>query len=142
MQIREISLKELDIAFELVKELRVDLEYDEFEDLVYEMRHQEYKMFGIFEKDKLITYAGLCVLVNLYHKRHLYLYDFVTTSSLKSKGYGSKMMEYLYDYARLRNCENFVLSSGLQRKEAHRFYEREGFNKKSYLFVKTLHVSI
>jgi GNAT superfamily N-acetyltransferase len=142
MQIREISLKELDIAFELVKELRVDLEYDEFEDLVYEMRHQEYKMFGIFEQDRLITYAGLSVLVNLYHKRHIYLYDFVTTSSLKNRGYGSKMMQYLYDYARLRECENFVLSSGLQREITHKFYEKEGFNKKSFLFVKTLHVRV
>ena len=138
MQIREISLKELDIAFELVKELRTELEYGEFEDLIYEMRHQEYKMFGIFEKEKLITYAGLSILVNLYHKRHLYLYDFVTTSSLKYNGYGTKMMEYLYDYARLRNCENFVLSSGLHRKEAHKFYEKEGFEKKSFLFLKTL----
>ncbi len=136
MQIREISLKELDIAYKCVKELRTTLSYDEFEDLVYEMRHQEYKMFGIFERGELITYAGISILVNLYHKRHLYLYDLVTVSSSRSKGYGKIMLEYLYDYAKIQNCENIVLSSGFMKEDAHRFYEKEEFNKKSYLFVK------
>ena len=138
MQIREISLKELDVAFEVVKELRTELTYDEFEDLIYEMQHQNYKMFGIFERGKLITYAGVSILVNLYHKRHLYLYDLVTLSSRRSGGYGKTMLEYLYDYAKIQNCENIVLSSGFIREDAHRFYEKEEFNKKSYLFVKAL----
>ncbi|MEA3521828.1 MAG: GNAT family N-acetyltransferase [Campylobacterota bacterium] len=136
MQIREISLKELDVAYELVQELREALTYDEFEDLVYEMRHQEYKMFGIFVQDELLTYAGVSVLINLYHKRHLYLFDLVTKSSSRSKGYAKSMLNYLNDYAKIQNCENIVLSSGLIREDAHRFYKREGFDKKSYLFVK------
>ncbi len=138
MQIREISLKELDVAFEVVKELRTELTYDEFEDLIYEMQHQNYKMFGIFERGELITYAGVSVLVNLYQKRHLYLYDLVTISSYRSGGYGKTMLEYLYDYAKIQNCENIVLSSGFMKEDAHRFYKKEEFNKKSYLFVKAL----
>lgn len=138
MQIREISLKELDSAYALIKELRSNLEYDEFEDLVYEMRHQEYKMFGIYESQQLITYAGLSVLINLYHKRHLYIFDLVTTSAYRSQGYGHTMLAYLYDYAKIRNCENVVLSSGFERERSHHFYEKEGFQKRSYLFVKPL----
>ncbi len=138
MQIREISLKELDVAYNCVKELRTKLTYDEFEDLVYAMRHQEYKMFGIFERGELVTFAGMSILVNLYHKRHLYLYDLVTSSSFRSKGYGKTMLEYLYDYAKIQNCENIVLSSAFTREDAHRFYEKENFHKKSYLFVKVL----
>ncbi|MEA1918834.1 MAG: GNAT family N-acetyltransferase [Campylobacterota bacterium] len=138
MQIREISLKELDIAYELVKELRTTLSYDEFEDLVYEMRHQEYKMFGIFEGDTLISYAGVSVLINLYHKRHLYIFDLVTKVTHRSQTFGRQILEYLEDYARLRQCEHLVLSSGAQREKAHHFYEREGFEKKSSLFVKSI----
>ncbi len=138
MQIREISLQELDDAYTLVKQLRPDLSYDAFEDLVYEMRHQEYRMFGIFEKEVLITYSGCSVLVNLYHKRHLYLYDFVTDSSYRYQGYGKKMLVYLEDYARVHQCENIVLSSALHREETHQFYEKKGFDKRSYLFVKSV----
>jgi len=138
MQIREITLKELYIAYELVKQLRPQLSYDEFEDLVYEMRHVEYKMIGLFEKEQLISYAGVTIQTNLYHKRHLYIFDLVTDKVFRSQGYGKSMMEYLKDYAKMAACQNLVLSSGLQREAAHRFYEADGFEKKSYLFVKAI----
>jgi GNAT superfamily N-acetyltransferase len=48
------------------------------------------------------------------------------------------MMDYLRDYAKTAACEHLVLSSGLQREDAHRFYEKEGFAKKSYLFVRAI----
>jgi GNAT superfamily N-acetyltransferase len=138
MQIREITLKELYTAYELVKELRKELSYDEFEDLIYDMRHMEYKMMGIFEKEQLICYAGVAVQTNLYHKRHLYIFDLVTDVKYRSRGYGGMMLEYLRDYAKTAACEYLVLSSGLQREDAHRFYEKEGFLKKSYLFVHAI----
>lgn len=136
MQIRELGLTELETAYEVLKELRTALSYEAFEDLVYEMRHQEYKMFGIFEKGELVTYAGVSVQVNLYWKRHLFVYDLVTKSVHRNKGYGKEMLLYLGDIARMYQCEHLALTSGLQRKEAHRFYEREGFDKASYAFVK------
>jgi len=138
MQIREITLQELETVYEVVKQLRVDLSYKEFEDLIYDMRHMEYKMIGVFEGESLITYAGVAIQTNLYHKRHLFVFDLVTDEKYQSKGYGAMMMEYLHDYAKMGMCENIVLSSGLGRKDAHRFYEKEGFAKKSYVFVKPL----
>jgi len=138
MQIREMTLKELDTVYNLLVQLRDELSYEEFEDLIYEMRHMEYKMIGIFEKEKLISYAGVAVQTNLYHKRHLYIFDLVTDVAQRSQGYGKMMLEYLKDYAKMAACENMVLSSGVQREEAHRFYEADGFVKKSYLFVKSL----
>jgi len=138
MQIREMTLKELYTVYELLKQLRVDLSYDEFEDLIYDMRHMDYKMIGMFEKERLLSYAGVAVQTNLYHKRHLYIFDLVTDEAHRSQGYGKMMMEYLQDYAKMAACEHLVLSSGLQREDAHRFYESEGFEKKSYLFVKNI----
>jgi GNAT superfamily N-acetyltransferase len=138
MQIREMNLKELYTVYDLLKELRESLSYDEFEDLIYDMRHMEYKMIGLFERGELVSYAGVAVQTNLYHKRHLYIFDLVTQKAFRSRGYGKMMMEYLCDYAKTAACENLVLSSGLQREEAHRFYEKEGFDKKSYLFVKAI----
>jgi len=138
MQIREMTLKELYAVYDVLKQLREGLSYEEFEDLIYDMRHMEYKMIGLFEKEQLITYAGVAVQTNLYHKRHLYIFDLVTDELFRSRGYGRSMLDYLHDYAKMAACENLVLSSGLQREDAHRFYETEGFTKKSYLFVRTI----
>jgi len=133
-----MTLKELYTVYDVLKQLRSELSYEEFEDLIYDMRHMEYKMFGILEKGELVCYSGVAVQTNLYHKRHLYIFDLVTDEKYRSQGYGKMMLEYLYDYAKTAACENLVLSSGLQRKKAHDFYEKSGFEKKSYLFVKSV----
>ncbi len=138
MQIRELDLKELESVYEVLSQLRVDLSYKEFEDLIYDMRHMEYKMIGIMEKEELICYAGVGVQTNLYHKRHLYVFDLVTDKKYRAKGYAKMMLEYLVDYAKMAMCENIVLSSGLHREEAHRFYEKNGFVKKSFILLKAL----
>ena len=138
MQIREMSLKELDTIYEVVKQLRVSLSYKEFEDLIYDMRHMEYKMIGILEKGELISYAGVAVQTNLYHKRHLFVFDLVTDEKNRGKGYGKIMLDYLVDFANVSMCENLVLSSGFAKEEAHKFYEINGYEKKSFVFLKEL----
>lgn len=138
MQIRELDLKELPEAFEVLTQLRIGLVYEEFEDLVYEMRHKEYKMIGVFEGIELVTFAGVFVQTNLYYKRHLFVDDLVTYDSFRSRGYGDAIMDYLINYAKVAMCENIVLSSGIERTDAHRFYEKMGFEKKSFVFVKAV----
>ena len=138
MQIREMSLKELEDIYEVVKQLRTSLTYKEFEDLIYDMRHMEYKMIGILEKGEIITYAGVAVQTNLYHKRHLYVFDLVTDEVFRAKGYGKIMLDYLVDFANVSMCENIVLSSGFAKEKAHKFYEKNGYEKKSFVFLKNL----
>jgi len=138
MQIRELDLKELQTVYEVISQLRTELSYKEFEDLIYDMRHMEYKMIGIMEGEELFAYAGVAVQTNLYHKRHLYVFDLVTDKKYRAKGYGKMMLDYLVDYAKMGMCENIVLSSGFAKEDAHRFYEENGFDKKSFIFLKTL----
>jgi len=138
MQIRELNLKELYTVYDVIKQLRLALSYKEFEDLIYDMRHMEYKMFGIMEGEELITYAGVAIQTNLYHKRHLYVFDLVSDEKYRSRGYGAMMLEYLEDYAKTCMCENIVLSSNFERENAHKFYEKNGFDKKSYIFLKSI----
>ncbi len=141
MQIREMSLKELDTIYEVLVQLRVNLSFKEFDDLVYDMREMNYKMIGLFEREKLITYAGVAVQTNFYHKRHLYVFDLVTDKEYRSQNYGYEMLDYLEVYAKTAMCENIVLSSGLQCESAHKFYEKNGFSKKSFVFLKEVRAS-
>ncbi|WP_457743561.1 GNAT family N-acetyltransferase [Sulfurimonas sp.] len=138
MQIRELDLKELESAWAVVGQLRTQLTYNEFEDLIYDMRDSNYTMFGIFERGELFTYAGVVISTNLYHKRHLFIHELVTDEKHRSKGYGKMMLDYLCDYAKVGACQNIVLSSGTGRVEAHSFYKSNEFEKKSFVFVKAL----
>jgi len=138
MQIRELDLKELYTAYDVLKQLRINLSYKEFEDLIYDMRDMNYKMIGIFDDEELITYAGVNVQTNLYHKRHLFVFDLVTDEKYRGKKYGKMMLEYLHDYAKMGMCENIVLSSGLEKVDAHKFYENQGYSKKSFVYLKSV----
>jgi GNAT superfamily N-acetyltransferase len=60
----------------------------------------------------------------------------VSDEKYRSGGYGAMMLEYLEDYAKTCMCENIVLSSSFERENAHKFYEKNGFDKKSYIFLK------
>lgn len=108
MQIRELDLKELYTAYEVVSELYENLSYNEFEDLIYEMRYMEYKMIGIFEREALISYAGVAVLTTLKEKRHLRVFDFVTSKKQDVQKYDAILKEYLQDYARVAMCDKVL----------------------------------
>jgi ribosomal protein S18 acetylase RimI-like enzyme len=138
MQIRELNLKELQTAWEVLSQLRTDIDYNEFENLVYAMRESNYTMIGIFEKSELLTYAGVSINTNLFYKRHLFVHELVTDIQYRLQGYAKMMLDYLYDYAKMGACENIVLFSEDETKENHKFYEQHGFKKNSTLFVKVI----
>ena len=108
MQIRELNLKELYTVYDLVSQLYIDLDYQEFEDLIYDMREMNYTMIGILEKDTLITYAGVVIQTTLKEKRHLKVFDFVTDKEYDSLKYYKIMKDYLQDYAKIGMCENVL----------------------------------
>ena len=55
------------------------------------------------------------------------------------EGYGEKLLSYIHKWANENKYESVALSSGLQRTDAHRFYENKmGYDKVSYVFKASL----
>jgi len=106
MQIRSLTLQELDTIYEMI-ELEYDLSYDEFEDLIYDMR--DYKMIGIFECDILICYAGVTIETNLLLKRHLKIHELITVEIKNAQKYSQEMKIYLQDYAKISACSSIII---------------------------------
>ncbi len=109
MQIRELDLKELYIIYDILSQLYMEITYKEFEDLVYDMRHMDYKMIGIFDNDELVTYAGVTIMTTFKDKRHLKVFELVTDKKYDALKYDTMMREYLNDYARTAMCEKVLL---------------------------------
>jgi hypothetical protein len=102
VQIREISLKELFEVYELVKTVYA-LSYEEFEDLIYEMR-ETYTMIGVFEKQELLAFAGVSIVTTLKDARHLRVYDFVAKDEKTKK----ELHEYLLDYQKISAAKKVI----------------------------------
>ncbi len=102
MQIREISLKELYEAYELVKKI-YDIPYELFEDRIYEMR-DTYKMIGVFEKERLLAYAGVEIKTTLKEGRHIRVYELIAVDEKSLQ----ELQDYLKDYAKISMAKKVV----------------------------------
>lgn len=111
MQTRELLLTELDTVYELIEELPYQLSYSEFEDTVYEMRHQEYKMFGVFECDMLVAFIGITIQSNLFYGKYLSINDFSILNLKNSKNYIYELLHYILDNAKLLKIRTVVVIS-------------------------------
>jgi GNAT superfamily N-acetyltransferase len=74
------------------------------------------------------------VLEKTHSGRDLYCDDLVTDEDRRSTGVGHALMRYMEGVCRARECDTFSLDSGTQRREAHKFYFREGMTITSFHF--------
>lgn len=78
-------------------------------------------------------------MITLYYGRFVWVCDLVTDNNKRSNGYGDKLLSYVHEWAKENGYQSVALSSGLQRTDAHRFYEEKmGYDKVSYVFKKNL----
>lgn len=130
---------ELRKGFTVLKQLRTHLNENSFLALYHQMKQEGYKLIGIEEDGKTVAVTGIIILTNLYNGKHVFVYDLVTDESNRSKGYGEQLLNYVHEYGKQNGCGQVVLESGLQRINAHRFYEEKmKYDKRSFAFSKEI----
>ncbi len=63
---------------------------------------------------------------------------FAVDETARSNGIGKKMEAYCVAMAQERNCDRIELHSHSRRTDAHRFYDRQGYNEVPKYLVKSL----
>jgi GNAT superfamily N-acetyltransferase len=126
-------------AFPVMHELRTHLDEVSFIALLREMAPQGYRLLAVRDEGAIKALAGIARLTNLYYGRHIWVYDLITTAAARSRGYGEALLGHVERMARELDCDTVALASGLQRLDAHRFYEqRMGYSRTAYTFQKSL----
>lgn len=122
-------------CYPIMRELRPHVPREDF---LLRIRAQEamgYRLACVdIDAAGFVALAGFRLSENLAWGRFLYVDDLVTRSEYRSKGYGTMLLSWLKDYAAHERCMQLHLDSGIQRKDAHRFYEREGLHVAGYHF--------
>jgi len=138
--IKELTYeKEWIEAFAIMKELRTNLNQSTYLDFLQSMRKEGYKLFALYYNDQIVALAGIIMLTNFYFEKHVFVYDLITKSSERSKGYGEELLAHIQHYAKENGCGVVALESGLFRVDAHRFYETKmGYEKIAYSYKKEL----
>ncbi|MBO0994340.1 GNAT family N-acetyltransferase [Bacillus sp. SD088] len=139
--IKELQTKtEMIEAFPVINQLRTHLDEETYLELVLEAQEKDrYKMFALMDDGEIVAVTGFKPMITLYYGRFVWVCDLVTDMNKRSKGYGEKLLSYVHEWAQEHDYESVALSSGIQRTEAHRFYENKmDYDKVSYVFKTNL----
>lgn len=96
------------------------------------------EMAVAIEGSEVVGIAVFRILEKTFSGRELYCDDLVTDERRRSTGIGHALIQYMEKVGRERDCDVLALDSGTQRREAHRFYFREGLPITSFHFSKKL----
>ena len=129
----------LERIFPIVKELRPHLDIAEFRRLV-SLAHAAdgYRLVVREVKGKPVAVMGYRILHDLVHGSHLYIDDLVTTKDERSGGHGAQLLRFAESEARRLGLAGLRLCTGIDNKDAQRFYEREGWEARSMAFKKKM----
>ena len=136
----DISIAESDAeiaaCYTVMRELRPHIAEDQFLSHVRRQERAGYRLAVARDGEQPVAAAGFRILENLAWGRFLYVDDLVTLPTHRSRGFGAELLTWLRERAAQENCAQLHLDSGIQRKDAHRFYQREGMTLSSFHFAE------
>ncbi len=124
-------------CYAVMAQLRPHIGREAFVPRVRLQQEQGYRLAFLNVDRAPVTVAGYRFLEQLHAGRVLYVDDLVTDEARRSGGFGSRMLAWLFEQAIDNACQSLDLDSGVQRIDAHRFYEREGMRLASYHFKRS-----
>lgn len=124
-----------DDVLPVLLELRPHLTAPSF-DAIYREGHEEgLRYTAAYVDGRCIAVAGWRFMVGTaWDGKKLYVDDLVTAADHRSHGAGRVLLTELTRRARAAGCTVLELDSGVQRRDAHRFYMREGLTISSFHF--------
>jgi GNAT superfamily N-acetyltransferase len=127
-----ISDQEVAACFPIMRQLRSHLDSTQFIPTVRRQEKQGYQLAYLEDHGTIQAVAGFRRIDNLAFGGVLYVDDLVTDTDARSKGYGGQLLRWLRAHARADACNSVQLDTGVQRKDAQRFYDRQGMRLSAY----------
>ncbi|MBV6441269.1 MAG: GNAT family N-acetyltransferase [Haliscomenobacteraceae bacterium CHB4] len=118
--------------------LRPHLAEAGFVPLVKEMMAEGYHLAFIEENGVAAAAIGFRYQQKLFDGKQIYVDDLTTLEVHRGKGYGGKLLDFVFDLAKQRGYACVTLDSGPTRHDAHRLYLNKGFLISSMHFHKKL----
>jgi ribosomal protein S18 acetylase RimI-like enzyme len=139
---RNLTIGDFDGLIKLLQQLWVDKEINKeaVRTVIEKGLHSEnQKYICAIDGEKLVGYCSLTIKNNLWVSANLGNVDeLVVDSQYRNKGIGKLLLNKIEAIARQHKCVKIELDSAFHRTAAHEFYERLGFKKRAYLFIKDL----
>ena len=143
MEIRELKTDDLELLLELYIQLSdINKGYSYEKALAVWQNEIEnnksIKYFGAVDNGKVVSTCYCAIIPNLTNnaKSIGFIENVVTDENYRKQGLAKKVIDKAVEFAKSNDCYKVFLESGIARTEAHKFYEKIGFEtgtKKSFL---------
>ena len=130
------SSAEIRALYPIMREARPALDEKAYLERTQAARKFGYRMFRGLYQGRIVAAIGLRLNADLFWGHHLYLDDLAVAADLRGMRIGEAMMRFAEAEARVQGCKYVRLTNGLKGLDAHRFYERIGYEKRSFVFVR------
>lgn len=136
----EIRLaREVDIAEILVLQLQIyrtdKLAGGAPEMLKSQLKDDSCDVLVVEDGGKIIATATVYYVQIAAHGRpYAFLEGLVVEGRQRGKGVGTAFFKKIIEVARAKNCRKLLFTSGFDREDVHKFYEKLGFKKWGYEF--------
>ena len=97
-----------------------------------------YRIVTIQEGDRCLGLSGIWVGTKIYSGKYLEMDNVVVTSAYRAQGLGQLLTDYILVLAQREGCITMMLDAYLENEKGHAFYERNGFIRRGYHFIKKL----
>jgi GNAT superfamily N-acetyltransferase len=129
--------EDLERCFQVMRELRPHLTYSTFIEIYENSKCDDYEIVAIEDGSQIVALMGYRITWDMVRGKYLYIDDLVTTEQVRSQGLGAQLLKYAEEKARELNCKGGLrLCTGMSNERGIKFYEREGWTKRSFAYVK------
>jgi GNAT superfamily N-acetyltransferase len=92
-----------------------------------------------YDGETIIGFVTLAIKNSLWQEGNLgWIDELVVDKNHQGKGIGTRLVRAITKVAVNKHCKRIELDSAFHRKQAHRFYEKNGFERRAFLFSKIL----
>lgn len=139
MEIRKITLNDLEKVFEIMKQLyKETLKFEKFQE-IYKLKLTDENSYYIVavENEQIVGILTAELQTKLHReKKQIFIEDLVVDENCRNRGIGKELLQNAINYAKNNACDIVELTSYIDNEKAHKFYENNGFIKHSYKFKK------
>ena len=103
-----------------------------------EMSTQNYECVGVYVADQLIGVSGLWFCTRHYSGRSVELDHVFIDDAYRNKGLGTQFINWIETYVKTKGYQAIELNAYIDNVPSQNFYEKDGFQKLGYHFVKKI----
>lgn len=138
--IREAKLEDCNAIRDLLDQLGYPKSVEIIEKKLVQLLQTGWDEIFVYEvNEQVLAFITLHYSVQLaYDKDFCEIGYFVVDQDARSQQIGNELESFACRRANERGCGDIFVYSSLKRKDAHRFYERQGYNQIEKYFEKSL----